>query len=395
MITSIENKETYALYIHFPWCESICPYCDFHRYKGHSLQLEKQWKARIIKDILHAKERYCLGDHQLVSVFIGGGTPSLASAQSLHEILAAVHHNLMPTKTSLEQIEVTMEANPNSVEAKKFSHFRKAGVNRLSIGAQSFNNDMLQLLGRKHDGQQGLLAFHSARQAGFENINIDLMYGLPFQSIGQAVADIEKMQELNPEHLSYYQLTIEQNTKFYKDSKIQSNLPSDDMIAELEQEIHPMVVSGGLQRYEVSAWSKPTKECIHNLQYWHFGNYLAVGPGASSKWSSFETTGKKQIRWNNYKTIPTWLESIDNTTARRQLSPTDIWFEVLLNGLRMCEGIDWPIDLTLANLSKTAETDKFNWYVDQGLLVVDSGKLKATASGFKFLDEILSSLLPD
>ncbi|MBR9790007.1 MAG: radical SAM family heme chaperone HemW, partial [Vibrionaceae bacterium] len=269
-----------SLYVHIPWCVQKCPYCDFNSHELKAEIPEEQYINALLEDLDTDIEKYCLKDapRQLHSIFIGGGTPSLISAEGIERLLQGIEARI-PFKPD---IEITMEANPGTIEAERFAGYRKAGVTRISIGVQSFEQEKLERLGRIHGKDEAVNAAKLAHQIGLNSFNLDLMHGLPDQSIEQALADLDKAIELAPPHLSWYQLTIEPNTMFYYKPP---TLPDDDDLWDIFDLGHKKLAAAGYVQYEISGYSKPGFQCQHNLNYWRFGDYLGIGCGSHGKLS--------------------------------------------------------------------------------------------------------------
>ena len=263
-----------ALYIHIPWCIRKCPYCDFNSHKSPDSLPEQVYVDCLLNDLEHHLPE--IWGRRLSSIFIGGGTPSLFSASSIDRLLSGIHARM----GCISDMEITLEANPGTLEQGRFRDFRDAGINRLSIGVQSFNEQHLTQLGRIHDSSQACKAIESAVNAGFDNFNIDLMFGLPEQSIEQGLHDLQQALSYNSSHLSWYQLTIEPNTLFHSHPP---NLPDDDRISELQDLGQQLLCEHDFNQYEISAYAKNKKYCRHNLNYWEFGDYLGIGAGAHGK----------------------------------------------------------------------------------------------------------------
>lgn len=264
-----------GLYLHLPWCERKCPYCDFNSHVSEQKQLpEQQMIAAMLADLNDDIDTY--GARAITSIFIGGGTPSLLSVDAIEQLLGGINQRLSLSNG----IEITMEANPGSSEYAKFKGYKSAGVNRLSIGVQSFDDVKLHQLGRVHSSNEARAAITAAQNAGFDRINIDLMYGLPGQTIAQALTDLSAALAFDTGHISWYQLTIEPNTVFYSQPPI---LPDDDYTADIADAGERLLHERGYQRYEVSAYAKPQQQCLHNLNYWQFGDYYGIGAGAHGK----------------------------------------------------------------------------------------------------------------
>ena len=263
-----------ALYVHIPWCARKCPYCDFNSHEARGPVPESAYVDALLADLEQDLPR--VWGRRIESVFIGGGTPSLFSAEALDRLLAGLRARL-PLRPDTE---ITLEANPGAVEQGKFAEFREIGINRLSIGVQSFNDEQLQRLGRIHDRRVAFAAAEAAHVAGLDNFNLDLMFGLPEQTVEQALADIANAVALQPAHLSYYQLTIEPNTRFYQSPP---TLPDDETISLMQERTQAELARQGYRQYEVSAYARETRRCRHNLNYWEFGDYLGIGAGAHGK----------------------------------------------------------------------------------------------------------------
>jgi oxygen-independent coproporphyrinogen-3 oxidase len=317
-----------ALYVHFPWCVRKCPYCDFnsHEWKGERFP-EDDYLDALRADLEQALP--LVWGRQVHTVFIGGGTPSLLSARGLDRLLSDVRA-LLPLDADAE---ITMEANPGTFEAEKFAQFRASGVNRLSVGIQSFDESHLKALGRIHDGGDAHRAVEIAARH-FENFNLDLMFALPRQTLDECRADIETALSFAPPHLSLYHLTLEPNTLF---AKFPPALPDDDASADMQEWIHERTAAGGYERYEVSAYAKPHRQCKHNLNYWRFGDYLGIGAGAHSKLSF----AHRIVRQARYKHPATFIEQARAgmpVQEEHEVSAHDLPFEFMLNALRLVEG---------------------------------------------------------
>ena len=265
-----------SLYIHIPWCVKKCPYCDFNSHEARNEIPEEKYLKALTQDL--ESELPNIWGRSIESVFIGGGTPSLFSAKGIDQLLANLRERL-PIRSNTE---ITLEANPGTFEQERFSAYREAGINRLSIGVQSFNENHLKRLGRIHGATEAIKAAEIARKAGFVNFNLDLMFGLPEQSVDQALEDLKIAIEAGPTHISWYQLTIEENTLFHHAPPI---LPDDELMWEMQQKGQALLESSGYMQYEVSAYSQINKQCQHNINYWEFGDYLGIGAGAHGKLS--------------------------------------------------------------------------------------------------------------
>ncbi len=360
------------MYLHFPWCVRKCPYCDFNSHPLQGNLHEDAYTDALIRDFQANAAEGCYE-----SVFLGGGTPSLFSARAIAKLLQA----LTP---QLEQAaEVTMEANPGALERSEFAAYREAGVNRLSIGAQSFSGAMLTRLGRIHDADETLCAFADARSGGFDNINLDIMYGLPEQSPADALADLEQAIALGPEHLSWYQLTLEPRTEF---ARRPPQMPDEDAIAIMEDEGHRMLAEAGFVRYEVSAYARPGARCRHNLVYWTFGDYAGVGAGAAGKRSRrgvvVRTSKPRQPRL--YLKNPLKVVETD-------LSTEDLPGEFMMNALRLADGL--RRDCFEARTGLPWHVVAPIWETTTNLGLTESKRIVATELGYRHLDRLLQFFL--
>ncbi len=374
-----------ALYVHLPWCLAKCPYCDFN---SHALPAagfpEARYLDALVADLDAALPQ--IWGRPVVSVFIGGGTPSLFSPQGIERLLGDIRARL-PLDAGCE---VTLEANPGSFERERFKAFRAAGVTRLSVGVQSFNDGMLQRLGRVHDGAQARAALTEAAQA-FDTFNLDLMYALPGQSLAQLRADLDTALAFAPPHLSVYHLTIEPNTRFAVAPP--AGLPDDELASDMLDLIVDRTGAAGLDRYEVSAFARTGHRCRHNLNYWHFGDYLGIGAGAHGK-LSYPHRVVRQVRWrepNSYieQALAGSAMSNDDEVPR-----ADLPFEFMLNALRLREGFALADFSARTGLSPDAIAAPLAKAESQGLVERDLHRVKPTARGFDFLSDLQSLFLP-
>ena len=376
-----------SLYIHIPWCLKKCPYCDFnsHAIKTGDAQVpEAEYTAALIRDLESALSE--VWGRRLGSVFFGGGTPSVFSAQSIDKILTAVRM-LLPLEP---YAEVTLEANPGTFEVQKFKDFRSAGVNRLSIGIQSFNPHHLKALGRVHDDREALCAVEMA-QSHFDNINLDVMYALPEQTVQQAQTDIETACSFGVSHLSAYHLTLEPNTLFYR---FPPQLPDDETAATMQGMIEQTLMSRGYRHYETSAYAQPGKESQHNTNYWLFGDYLGIGAGAHSKISFSD----KIVRQMRFKQPGQYLEQASSAASliqsQHSLTPTDRGFEFMMNALRLYGGFDTALFQERTGLRVDALQQQLDEAEQRGLLIWDRYRVKPTVLGQRFLNDLLQIFLP-
>ena len=379
-----------SLYVHLPWCVSKCPYCDFNSYEVRAGVLpEREYIDALLRDLRFNAE--LLRERELVSIFFGGGTPSLISVSALSSVLEAV-----AAIANLDsQVEITLEANPGAADAGRFAGYRRLGVNRLSIGAQSFNDDKLARLGRQHDAQAGQDAVTAARQAGFDNINIDLMYGLPEQTPAQALSDLAMAVELEPAHISWYQLTIEPNTAFYKTPP---PLPDDDLTTAMQTQGGRCLREHGYRQYEVSAWGRDGCECRHNLNYWQFGDYIGIGAGAHGKFSHLKSPETAQSsplkisRQARLRVPASYIRHAGTDSAiaeHKTLSREDCILEFMLNALRLEAGTTEPCFTERTGLSPTTIRSQVNAATRDGLLHDVAGQIRATPKGARYLNELL------
>ncbi|MFQ3276497.1 MAG: putative oxygen-independent coproporphyrinogen III oxidase [Colwellia sp.] len=326
MLELLENQPL-SLYIHIPWCVEKCPYCDFNSHAVKSAIPEQDYIAALIADLDEDIERFGLTNRALCSIFIGGGTPSLFSAISIQSLLKQV----LSRFDHKVDIEITLEANPGTVEADKFIGFFNAGVNRLSIGVQSFSSDKLIKLGRIHDSDQAKIAAKLATESGVTSFNLDLMHGLPNQSLNNALDDLKTAISLNPNHISWYQLTIEPNTIFHSKPP---KLPIDDILWEIQDQGVKLLNEAGYQQYEISAYAKPGYQCQHNLNYWQYGDYLGIGCGAHGKITNSRT--QKIIRTIKVKHPKGYLDNSRNFLDQlSEVDESDRPFEFMMNQLRL------------------------------------------------------------
>ena len=372
-----------SLYIHLPWCVRKCPYCDFN---SHELKdsLPEELYVNALLDELDTHLPLFQG-RSLVSIFFGGGTPSLFSAHAIDRILNGVDQHL-----SLgNHTEITLEANPGTFEQERFRGFRSAGVNRLSIGVQSFQDHQLKTLGRIHDKHNAIHAISSATKAGFDNFNIDLMYGLPNQTIEDALSDIHTALSLQPKHVSWYQLTIEPNTLFYHQRPV---LPQDDLLWEMQLAGQEQLKTAGFQQYEVSAYALPEKQCLHNLNYWQFGDYLGIGAGAHSKITDIQTG--KIVRFAQVKHPKDYLDKVKRHAQIKQpVSDHDVVFEFMLNALRLTDGIPLALFSERTHLPLSIIQSRLEEAKQKQFMIDDATHIRPTEHGKQFLNDFISLFL--
>ncbi|MCG8610862.1 MAG: radical SAM family heme chaperone HemW [Pseudomonadales bacterium] len=376
-----------SLYVHIPWCVKKCPYCDFNSHTLQSDLDEKQYLQQLLADL--DSDLHWVQERKLESIFIGGGTPSTLTPQFYQQLFDALRTRLNFDLAT----EITMEANPGTVDERRFYGYRNAGINRLSLGIQSFNPKHLSVLGRIHDQQQAHSAITAARKAGFENINLDLMHGLPAQDITEALEDLEQALSHNPQHLSWYQLTIEPNTAFYSSPP---PIPDDDRLWDIQLAGFTRLAKAGFQQYEVSAFSKPGLQAKHNLNYWRFGDYLGIGAGAHGKVSQLTDSppGLEILRYNKTRQPAAYLKRMHQFAAATSiLEPEDLPFEFLMNALRLVQGVDPALFSSRTGLPLSTIIQPLNAARAKGL--IEPSRLQATELGFKFLNETLSCFMGD
>lgn len=371
-----------SLYIHIPWCIRKCPYCDFNSHKSPEKLPEQAYVQALIADLAADVKRF--GAREISSIFIGGGTPSLLSA-SAYETLFTALKQMLPFAND---IEITMEANPGSVEQQRFSDYRQIGINRLSLGIQSFNPVHLKTLGRVHDDKQAHMAINAARNAGFDNLNLDIMHGLPQQSIAQGLEDLQTALHYQPEHLSWYQLTIEPNTLFYKQ---QPPLPCEDDAFYLEEQGLELFSKAGFTRYEISAFSKPNKQAKHNLNYWLFGDYFGIGAGAHGK---ITTQGHIQ-RTRKYRQ-PKDYQDHDKMFLTEILSieQEELIFEFMLNTTRLEQAIPYELFTNTTGLSFEQLLPKLEIAQNKQLVTLSDTHWQITELGRRYTNNLQALFLP-
>jgi oxygen-independent coproporphyrinogen-3 oxidase len=383
----VQNNIPLSLYVHIPWCVKKCPYCDFNSHTKDKAYDEARYVDALLAD-LDEEYQHCQ-QRTLNSIFFGGGTPSLFSADSIHKILSHARQLFIFNET-----EITLEANPGTFEQEKFNGFRQAGVNRLSIGIQSFSQQHLENLGRIHDSSQALSAIETAKVAGFDNINLDLMFGLPQQTIQQAVNDVKTACEFDVPHISHYQLTIEENTYFHKHRPV---LPESDLLWEMQTQCQDLLAENDYQQYEISAYAKKDRQSLHNQNYWLFGDYIGIGAGAHGKLSQLDEQGQSLVitrRWK-HRQPRQYIEqalSTDALSGEQVLEQKDIVFEFLLNALRLKAGSDLDTFEKHTGLSRD-NLEQAVRDIDPDLLLLNDRRISTTDRGFLFLNEILEKLI--
>ncbi len=373
-----------ALYVHVPWCVRKCPYCDFNSHEAAGAVPEADYVAALIADLQSALP--LIWGRPLVSVFFGGGTPSLLSPAAIDELLAAFRALAMLSPGA----EITLEANPGAVEAEKFAGFRAAGVNRLSLGIQSFNDAHLKALGRIHGAAE---AKRAAQLAGdhFDSFNLDLMYGLPGQTTEQALTDVETALAFAPPHLSCYQLTLEPNTRF---AAFPPALPEDDLCADMQEAIEARLAAAGYANYETSAFARPGRECRHNLNYWHFGDYLGIGAGAHSKLTLHDRV-LRQMRWRHPEAYLENMRGGSPVQEAHEVAAGQLPFEFLMNALRLAAGFQPALFEARTAQSVSRILPQLRAAAADGLVDIGGERIAPTVRGRRFLNVLLERFLDD
>ena len=372
-----------AAYIHIPWCVRKCPYCDFNSHAAGPSLPEDAYVAALLADLDCDLDQ--AQGRVLSSIFFGGGTPSLFSAQALGRILEGLEQRI----GFADDIEITLEANPGTFEQAKFRDYRSLGINRLSIGVQSFQADKLKALGRIHDGDEAVRAADMARAAGFDNFNLDLMHGLPQQSMDDALGDLRTAIAQQPTHLSWYQLTVEPNTEFWNRPP---TLPEDETLWDIQEAGQALLAEHGYRQYETSAYAQPGRQARHNLNYWTFGDFLGLGAGAHGKASSPD--GQIRRHWKT-RLPKDYLDPAKRFRAGdKLLEPDELPFEFLMNVLRLTDGVPSALFTERTSLSTTQLAEGRHEAEARGLLEPDPQRLVATAKGQLFLNDLLQLFLP-
>lgn len=376
-----------SLYVHLPWCVRKCPYCDFNSYTGGDDAARRRYLDALCRDLESEAAR--AGSRPLESIFLGGGTPSLFRADETARLLDVARSHF----AWADDIEITMEANPGALERGDLGGYRDAGVNRLSIGAQSFDPDKLEVLGRIHGVEDIGITVREAADAGFDNVNIDLMYALPGQDIAAALSDIDAAAALQPEHISWYQLTLEPNTVFH--ARPPQDLPDEDLAFAIQRAGEARLAELGFERYEVSAYARGHRRCRHNLNYWSFGDYLAAGAGAHGKISTPAGVFRYRKSANPLQYMHEIETGAEQGTAAA-LSDSDLLFEFMLNALRLVDGFDEQLFVERTRLPLTELRGRLAPLAQRGLVAGGNGGLwRPTAKGHAFLNDLQAHFLPD
>jgi len=371
-----------SLYIHIPWCVRKCPYCDFNSHEARGALPEDAYVAALLADLEAALPR--IWGRPVLTVFIGGGTPSLISVRALDALLAGVRARVPLAADA----EITLEANPGTAEAEKFAGFRAAGVNRLSLGIQSFNDRHLAVLGRIHDAGEARRAVELAL-ARFDNVNLDLMYGLPGQTLAEADADIAAAAACAPQHVSAYHLTIEPNTYFHR---YPPAVPDDDLAADMQAGVEARLAAAGFEHYETSAFARPGRQSRHNLNYWMFGDYLGIGAGAHSK-ISFKNSILRESRGRQPKAYLAWAAAGAALPEQREVDPAELPGEFMMNALRLNAGFELASFAARTGLALNPLLAALAQAEARGLITRDHQRVTPTLLGRRFLNDLIGLFL--
>lgn len=374
-----------ALYVHLPWCVSKCPYCDFNSHEAPGTLPEERYLDALRADLEECAHE--VASRQVGSVFIGGGTPSLMSPAAIDRLMSDVRM-LVPL---MPGAEVTMEANPGTLDAGRFAEFAAAGVNRLSLGVQSFDDGLLSAIGRIHDSKQAARAAETALEL-FDRANIDLMFGLPGQTIEQALADVRKACDLGASHLSLYQLTLEPGTRFFRDKPV--GMPDMDLVADMDDRLRDEIAMAGLARYEVSAHARPREQCRHNLNYWRFGDYLGVGAGAHGKLTT-ENGVRRDMRHKSPRRYMERAEAGDPVASSQMVRRSELAFEFMLNALRLTGGFEESLFLQRTGLPLGVVERTLSVAAGNGWVTRNDGMVRPTAEGIDRNADLCALFLPE
>ena len=372
------NMPPLSLYIHIPWCIQKCPYCDFNSHAIKSNTPEVRYIDTLLQDLATDLEQYQI-NRDIHSIFIGGGTPSLFSSESLNRLLQGITQQCRLK----ENLEITLEANPSTVESQKFAEFRAIGINRLSIGIQTFNPNLLKKLGRVHNTKEAISAAEIAHTAGFENFNLDLMFGLPDDDF-DSLSDIKTAISLKPTHLSFYQLTLEPNTYFHR---YPPKLPDDDAIFAMQQRCQEHLAVQGYAQYEISAYAQTGRQCQHNLNYWQFGDYLGIGAGAHGKITQHDKI---------FRTVKTKHpeQYLTHPNASQHIIPVnELPLEFVMNQLRLKQGFTLAHYSVVTGLNPNTLEPALSDAIKQGLLEYKEGYYRCSERGWYFLDSLLEKFI--
>jgi len=385
---NITSLPPLALYIHFPWCKQKCPYCDFNSHQQKEALPEEKYIEALLADL--EQDLPLIWGRKVTTIFMGGGTPSLFTSQAIGNLLNGIRARIPLSPFA----EITMEANPGTIDNEKLPAFKEAGINRISIGAQSFNDTHLKSLGRIHSADKAYSAIETAKNSGYEKINIDLMFGLPNQTFEQAKKDIEIATSLETDHISFYELTLEPNTAFFQNPP---KLPDEELSWEIFQTGLNELKNKNYDRYEISAYAKPGKQCLHNLNYWNFGDYLGIGAGAHAKIT--DANQQSITRYTKKRSPKDYLAAHSDNKFISSTKPLDhqhLNFEFLLNALRLTDGFNLELFSERTGLGSDQLFEKLEDSIKIGLLefLPETKQLKPTEKGIHFINNILEPFLP-
>jgi putative oxygen-independent coproporphyrinogen III oxidase len=372
-----------SLYIHIPWCIKKCPYCDFNSHAIKADTPEAAYIDALLSDLAIDIQRYTI-TRPINSIFIGGGTPSLFSPESIDRLLRGIEQQI----TLKENIEITLEANPGTFESHKFAEFRALGINRLSIGVQSFNDKLLKKLGRVHSANEAVIAAEIAHQSGFDNFNLDLMFGLPDSIPDDSIKDVTTAISLKPTHISLYQLTLEPNTYFHK---FPPQLPNDELIFATQQQCQNLLAAQGFQHYEVSAYSQPGLQCRHNVNYWQFGDYLGIGAGAHGKIT--QALPGQITRTFKPKSPEQYLKDTHKNGGTEFIALAELPLEFIMNHLRLKQGFSIDTYQARTGLSISTLEPALSNCLKEGLLIHYDKHYYCSEQGWNFMDNILEKFM--
>jgi len=378
-----KSKIPLSLYVHVPWCVRKCPYCDFNSHQVRDEIPQQRYVDTLIEDL--RSEASLAGDRPIHSIFIGGGTPSLFTPDAYQQILGAVRNQFEIAPTA----EITLEANPGTFERERFQGYREAGINRLSIGVQSFNNACLESLGRIHNGDEAIAAAEAASTI-FERFNLDLMHGLPQQTPELALADLRQALALNPNQISWYQLTLEPNTEF---AARPPRLPVEEELWQIQEAGQSLLESAGYRQYEISAFARSGGESAHNINYWRFGDYIGIGAGAHGKLSNWNGESIEIRRRHKQRQPKGYMNPESRIAGDELIAADDRAFEFMLNALRLTDGFELKLFAERTGLALTLIEAKLDTAQHRGLLQIEKGFAKPTNEGRLFLNDLLELFL--
>ena len=372
-----------SLYIHIPWCIKKCPYCDFNSHAVKGVTPEAAYIDALLIDLEQDLQFYNI-TRPISSIFIGGGTPSLFSPESINRLLRGIEQRV----TLKNDLVITLDANPGTFESHKFAEFKALGINRLSIGIQSFDDKVLKKLGRVHSAQEAIVAAEIARQSGFENFNLDLMFGLPDASPDCSKIDVTTAISLKPTHISFYQLTLEPNTYFHK---FPPSLPNDELIFSTQKSCQKLLDDGGYQQYEVSAYSQPGLRCQHNVNYWQFGDYLGIGAGAHGKIT--QMLPHKITRSFKPKSPEQYLSNTHKNGGADVIAVADLPLEFVMNHLRLKQGFTLEAYQATTGLASATLEPALSACLQQGLIGYQDDRYYCSEQGWNFMDNVLEKFM--